>query len=185
MSDINYYEKYLKYKNKYLELKNQEGGIGETKYSYGIGYTLMTTAELTDFKARFPRKSDLPNNTELLKKTELLAIKKVMKKFNLTNLKTLKNIDYKKIIETKTKIKTKTKTKTIDDDPFSNSIKDMTFIKGTNEILNQQIKQEIKQKDKLKKTKLVIFTLEMPYLVYTDINSSINILHSYFVIPLT
>jgi hypothetical protein len=181
MSDINYYEKYLKYKNKYLELKNQEGGIGETKYSYGIGYMLMTTAELTNFKTNFPRNTDLPNNTELVKKTELLAIKKVIKKFNLTNLKTLKNIDYKNIIETKTK----TKTKTIDDDPFSNSIKDMTFIKGTNEKLNQQIKQEIKQKDKLKKTKLVIFTLEMPYLVYTDINSSINILHSYFVIPLT
>ena len=64
----------------------------------------------------------------------------------------------------------------------------MNFIKGNNNDLNKQIKlneqinKELKVNDN--KSELVIFTLIMPYLLYSDINYNYNIVYNTFVLKL-
>jgi hypothetical protein len=170
MSDKSYQEKYLKYKHKYLQLKNQEGGAG---FSFGIGYMLMTPEEVQKYNDIHAKEISLS------KRPSLANIKKVMPKFKLTNLKTLKNINYNSIIGPG-KIDPSHDLPKKSFDFFSNKIHDLDFIKGENAIINDQIKQELKVKDN--KSELVIFTLIMPYLLYSNINYDYNIVYNAFVL---
>lgn len=56
---MNYYLKYLKYKNKYLDLKNILGGSNSRMRIPPVGKpTLMTTQEVIDLKIRYNKRSD-------------------------------------------------------------------------------------------------------------------------------
>ncbi len=172
MSDKSYQEKYLKYKHKYLQLKNQEGGAG---FSFGIGYMLMTPEEVQKYNDIHAKEISLS------KKASLADIKKAIPTFKLTNLKTLKNIIYNKIIGPG-RIELLPNIPKEINGYFSNKIYDLTFIEGKNSTLNDQIKQELKIKVKDNKSELVIFTLIMPYLLYSNINYDYNIVYNAFVL---
>ena len=173
MSDENYYEKYLKYKNKYLQLKNQEAGA-IFKFSYALGYMLMTPDEL-DIYVNFTKSVGRPVGL-----SEITA-KNLIPTFKLTKLNTLNNsnIRYDDWIQKGTK-----------EPNFTNYIDDEDFLIGKQSEYNTRIKKhtieayKTKFKSTLKdnKTKLVIFTLVMPYVAYPDFNSKINILKSHFVL---
>ena len=56
---MNYYLKYLKYKNKYLDLKKILGGSNSRMRIPSLGEpTLMTTQEVIDLKIRYNKRSD-------------------------------------------------------------------------------------------------------------------------------
>jgi len=191
MSDDIYYEKYLKYKNKYLQLKNQEGGLGG-KASYGIGYMFMTDEEYKSFTATIPditAKKEADKEREKSKTPIAFQLKdfdKFIPKIKLTNLKTLKKLIYSNFIGTEDKVKLSLAP------TFSNYMTEPDpehpFLLGVNEVLNNQIITTIKADIKAKiiknsKSRVVIFILVIPaYKVYLDINSSNNIILNNFVL---
>jgi hypothetical protein len=160
MSDAIYKDKYLKYKLKYLELK-QEGGVGVT---IGIGYTIITVGGFDTFI-----------NMNFKEGTGLKEIKKRYRNFGLTNLKSLKNINMNDILEPE---------KIMSLSLIKNGIKDKLFIKGTNYKLNEEISTEIKKVENINKGIILVMILAMPHLLYSDINYEKNTLINYFGINL-
>jgi hypothetical protein len=167
MSDDIYYEKYLKYKNKYLQLKNQEAGA-IFKFSYALGYMLMTPAELEIYE-----KCEKPVTLSKITAKDLIPTFKLTK-LNTLNTSTINFDDW---------IKKGTKKAN-----YTNYIDDEDFLTGDrkNPELNKHIidtyQKKFKSTLKDNKTKLVIFTLVMPYVVYPDFNSKLNFLSSHFVL---
>lgn len=159
MSGDNYRVKYLKYKQKYNELKQiQEGGANNT---YGIGFAVLSHNDGIILTSK-PRSLLADSNN---KNALLSNIKKELPKFKLTNLNTLKNINMNDILGGR--------------DPSqptsTNTIKNMNFLMGSDNELNTKIISEIKMNTKVNTGDyIIIMILAMPSLIYTDINSGLN-----------
>lgn len=160
MSVDNYHVKYLKYKNKYNELKNINQYGGTTVNTYGVGFTVVSSSNALTLKNLF-----LSNGKSI--KT-LSEFKKELPQFKLFNLNTLKNININDILGPRL----------VSQPNASNSIKNKTYLVynfGDPE-LNAKIISEVNKNYKTVPGDIIIvMIIIMPSLIYTDINSSNNV----------
>lgn len=119
-----------------------------------------------------PAEVKIFNEHNFYDKTQLKTIKKAIPNFKLINIKTLKNINFNEIIGSEKNPKTLS----------TNNIKNLDFIMGSDIELNNKILSKFTIKNN--RNKLLIMTVLMPYLLYTDINSDLNFLFSSFTLNL-
>ena len=163
MSDEHYYKKYLKYKNKYLQLKNQEGGIGLLNpgwsYAYDAGYMLMTPGELEIYEL------NKNGGGKFKVKYFFKQVQKLIPTFKLTSLTTL-GVPNDFIFGKK-----RDRINTI----FAEG-KDVKF----NELFIKEYQRKFGSTIKDNKSKLVIFIIYKNYQIISSLNFNKNqILHDF------